>query len=105
MGIWTPKLPSIIFIMVEQNINGALHVVVTGGSDDFEFSTNLIGYVRFMIQHNDLTEKVSFLALYIMLIVFSVKFTWTYLKRVVNMAFLTIIAPTGVFPLFFAIFA
>ena len=28
-----------------------------------------------------------------MLIIYTIRFTWTYLKRVVNMAFLTLIAP------------
>ncbi len=75
------------------DIAGSIHVVVTGGDQDYEFSTNLIGYVRFMIQHNDFMEKVAYLALYIMLLVFTFKFTWTYLKRVVSLAFLTVLAP------------
>ena len=71
---------------------GTINVRVTG-SKMYSFSTNLIGYTRFMMQHVDLQEKVAFTTLYIMLLIFSVRFTWTYLKRVVNMAFLTVIAP------------
>lgn len=57
------------------------------------FYTNLMGYVRLMIQATDLNNKIAFLALYIMLVIYNVRFTWTYLKRVLTMAFLTLIAP------------
>lgn len=57
------------------------------------FDTNLMSYVRFMIQAGDAHVKLGFLALYLMLVIYSVRFTWIYLKRVVNMAFLTLIAP------------
>ncbi len=58
-----------------------------------DFGANLMSYVRFMVQAGDLQIKVGFLMLYIMLVIYSVRFTWIYLKRVVNMAFLTLIAP------------
>lgn len=58
-----------------------------------KFETNLMSYVRFMIQAGDLSTKLGFVGLYIMLVIYSVRFTWVYLKRVINMAFLTLIAP------------
>lgn len=58
-----------------------------------QFNTNLMGYVRFMVQAGDLYTKLGFFFLYIMLVIYSVRFTWVYLKRVINMAFLTLIAP------------
>lgn len=61
--------------------------------DGVTFDTNLIGYVRFMVQHKEWGEKLTFFILYIMLLIYTLRFTWTYLKRVLNMAFLTIIAP------------
>ena len=57
------------------------------------FETNLMNYVRFMVQAGDLSTKLGFLGLYIMLVIYSIRFTWIYLKRVINMAFLTLIAP------------
>ncbi len=57
------------------------------------FNTNLMNYVRFMVQASDLSVKLGFLGLYIMLVIYSIRFTWVYLKRVINMAFLTLIAP------------
>ena len=57
------------------------------------FGSNLMSYVRFMVQAGDFSTKIAFFALYIMLVIYSIRFTWVYLKRVVNMAFLTLIAP------------
>lgn len=57
------------------------------------FTGNLMSYVRFMIQAKDTSTSLGFFFLYIMLMIYTVKFTWVYLKRVVNMAFLTLIAP------------
>ncbi len=67
--------------------------VMDGNNEKYSFSTNLMGYIRFRVQSKDTVDALSFLLLYIMLVVFSVMFTWTYLKRLVNMAFLTLIAP------------
>lgn len=64
-------------------------ISVTG--QGFNFSANLMSFVRFMIQSKE--KGLIYFLLYIMLIVYTVRFTWTYLKRVVNMAFLTLIAP------------
>lgn len=74
-------------------VNASKVEVSLGSKGSISFAANLMSYVRFMVQAGDLTVKVSFLVLYIMLVIFSVRFTWIYLKRVVNMAFLTLIAP------------
>lgn len=57
------------------------------------FKTNLIGLARFKIQNDNVFSKLSYQVVYIALLVFTVKFAFVYLKRVVNMAFLTIISP------------
>ena len=46
-----------------------------------------------MIQSEDMMTKVGYEVMYIALIVYTIKFTIVYLKRVLNMAFLTLIAP------------
>ena len=61
--------------------------------DKYRFTTNLMGLVRFMIQSENFYLKVGYEVMYIALIVYTVKFTMVYLKRVLNMAFLTLIAP------------
>ena len=55
--------------------------------------TNLMGLVRFMVQSENFYTKVAYEVMYIALIVYTIKFTIIYLKRVMNMAFLTLIAP------------
>ena len=64
-------------------------------SDNSEnaFDTNLMGLVRFMVQSQNFYIKVGYEIMYIALIVYTIKFTFIYLKRVLNMAFLTLIAP------------
>ncbi len=84
--------------MLASDLGKTVHVSVPAGqvgsrSEGLEFNTNLMGYVRFMIQATDLNNKIAFLALYIMLVIFTIRFTWIYLKRVLTMAFLTLIAP------------
>lgn len=57
------------------------------------FTTNLLGEARFKTQYADLGTKVTYLILYIILVGYTCVFTWMYLKRLLMMAFLTIIAP------------
>jgi hypothetical protein len=53
-----------------------------------------MGYVRIMMQTNKGTsEFIGLVICYLILVIFTVMFTFTYLKRVLYMAFLTLIAP------------
>lgn len=85
----------VITSMISSGDGGSVNVVVVdnAGNESYSFSGNLMSYVRFMMQQRDTWTGIAFLALYLMLIIYNVRFTWTYLKRVVNMAFLTLIAP------------
>ena len=67
--------------------------IVDGSSTEAEFNTNLMGLVRIQVQYNDFTSQVTFLIFYIGLLVYTVKFTWVYMKRLITLMFLTIIAP------------
>jgi len=60
---------------------------------DKSFNTNLVGLARFQMQQNHFSAKIPYLIIYTALSVFSLKFTFVYLKRVLYMAFLTIISP------------
>ena len=64
-----------------------------GNNKSGEFVTNLIGLVRFLAQSSVSDFKMGYLIIYWFLIAATVKFTIVYLKRLVNMAFLTLIAP------------
>ena len=67
---------------------------ITNLMKNASLGTNLVSEVR---SHINLTsgfsETVGYEVMYIALIFFTIKFTFIYLKRVLNMAFLTLIAP------------
>ena len=86
-------LSETITSMISPGIGNSVKVVTTQNSEIPDFETNLMGYVRLMIQCEDLMDKLAFIALYLMLVIYTIRFTWIYFKRVVNMAFLTLIAP------------
>ena len=58
-----------------------------------KFTTNLTGLIRFQTQSRNLTKKIGNEIAYIMLIIFTVRFTIIYLKRMLYIAFLTITSP------------
>ena len=58
------------------------------------YPTNLIGQIRLQAQlANYGTESIGYSLCYLVLVLFTVIFSLTYLKRVLYMAFLTLIAP------------
>ena len=66
---------------------------VAAGNGYESFSTNLIGLVRFCTQYDLIALKIGYEIMYIMLVVYTFKFTFVYIRRVIYMAFLTVIAP------------
>lgn len=71
--------------------DGETSIVMTTSQGSFK--TNLLGSARFKTQYKNATQKVTYLIFYIALVIYTVLFTWTYLKRMLMMAFLTLIAP------------
>lgn len=86
-----------------QGTNNIPVIVVDGDADaaknatadnaKFKFNTDIMGYARFLVQYDDLGTKVLYFIIYIAMVIYTVMFTITYLKRSLTMAFLTIIAP------------
>lgn len=78
-----------------ETINGegedSVIITVTGQSESFK--TNLLGAARFKTQYYDAGQKLAYLIMYMALVIYTVMFTWFYLKRLLMMAFLTLIAP------------
>lgn len=60
---------------------------------DKVFVTNFMGLARFQSQQNSLINKLGFLMMYVCFISLTVKFTFIYFKRMINMAFLTLVSP------------
>ena len=57
------------------------------------YKTDLMGLCRLKIQSKDISAKLVYLIFYIALVIYTFMFTWTYVKRAITMAFLTLIAP------------
>lgn len=55
--------------------------------------TNLTGYVRLQAEHKEWGNATAYSLIYIVLVIYTVMFTFTYFKRFLWMAFLTMIAP------------
>jgi len=70
---------------------------ISGGANvdnaETAFSTNLTGLARFRLQYSSPMAKFMYLIIYTALVIYTLMFTITYLKRVLIMAFLTLIAP------------
>ena len=58
-----------------------------------KFATNFLGAARYKTQYKDIGLKLTYLIFYVALIIYTVVFTCFYLKRLLMMAFLTIMAP------------
>lgn len=87
-GKGTNNIPVIVVEGDAEAAKGA-----TADSAKFKFNTDIMGYARFLIQYDDLGTKVLYFIIYMAMVIYTVMFTITYLKRSLTMAFLTMIAP------------
>ena len=76
-----------------QSLNKPIKIIYSNDEKSASIITNFVGVVRFMVQSDDWYLKIGYEMMYILLVVYTFKFTFIYLKRVLNMAFLTLIAP------------
>ncbi len=76
-----------------QSSNQPIKIIYSNDEKSASIITNFVGVVRFMVQSDDWYLKIGYEMMYILLVVYTFKFTFIYLKRVLNMAFLTLIAP------------
>ena len=58
-----------------------------------QFNTNLMGLVRFRAEYSDSLAALANTILYCGIVIYTFIFTWTYLKRTLMIAFLTLISP------------
>ncbi len=68
-------------------------VVQIDGDNSYTFKTDLMGLIRFQMQYNEVGKKLLYLILYIAMVCYTCLFTFKYLKRVLIIAFLTLISP------------
>ena len=78
----------------EYGENGSFNTITVNTTpDNITFHTNLLGLARFQVQYEAVGPKIAYLIMYLALVVYTVMFTIFYLKRVIMMAFLTLMAP------------
>lgn len=58
-----------------------------------KFNTSLTGIARFQTKMDDGGTRLLYTIIYLALVIYTLMFTLTYLRRVITMAFLTLIAP------------
>ena len=61
--------------------------------NSIHFKTNITGYIRLLGQSKDWGDATAYTLIYFVLVIYTVMFTFTYLKRFLWMAFFTMIAP------------
>lgn len=82
--------------MITEGVDSGTEIIVQvtdSDQGDFMFKTDLTGLCRLQVQYSDLGARMIYLIFYIALVVYTVMFTWTYVKRAITMAFLTLMAP------------
>lgn len=72
------------------DINGN---TVTLGSTPVQFPTNLVGYDRMLSENPNAIPKLTYTVMYLALTFYTCYFFFIYIKRVIILTFLTIIAP------------
>ncbi len=91
--LFTMTLVEIITDGLSTSTEINMRLLHADGDKTLEMKTNLIGLCRTQVQYKDLGQRVIYLIFYIALVVYTVKFTWEYMKRTITMAFLTLISP------------
>ena len=82
--------------MVTEGVDSGTEIIVQVKDEeqgDFMFKTDLTGLCRFQVQYADLGARLIYLIFYIALVIYTLVFTWEYVKRAIIMAFLTLMAP------------
>lgn len=74
-----------LFIKINNNV-----YITTGG---VTFKTNFIGVMRFLAQSKDKADAWAYTIIYMVLVFYTISFTIQYLKRVLYIAFYTMISP------------
>ncbi|MCI8637134.1 MAG: hypothetical protein HFJ36_04750 [Clostridia bacterium] len=85
-------------LMVCDQITGLFSKEINEGyvvqvGDDAPFKTNLMGLVRFRAQSKKVGEVAAYTIIYGILVVYTCTFTFMYYKRLLYMAFFTMISP------------
>ena len=73
--------------------DGQNDAAIEENGKNVQFSTDLMGLIRFKMQYNNGWTKLLYLIFYMAMVMYTCLFTFYYLKRVIVIAFLTLISP------------
>ncbi len=89
--------------LIDDSINSSIYVDATKAKENdmvaddpmqrVKFKTTITGYIRFMTQLDDTGDCVAYSIMYFALVIYTIMFTITYVKRFLYVAFFTMIAP------------
>ena len=89
--------------LVDKSVNTSIYVdaskaeendaLINDGLEELKFKTTITGYVRFMAQSDDPGDCATYTIMYMALVIYTIMFTITYVKRFLYIAFFTMIAP------------
>ena len=82
--------------MITEGVDSGTEIIVhvtDSKNGDFSFKTDLTGACRMQVQYSDLSARFIYLVFYLALVIYTVMFTWIYIKRAITVAFLTLMAP------------
>ena len=85
-------------LMLTEQVNSLFgesvnNIVVEVSGENLKFNTNLMGLARFYAQSESPYDATAYTLIYLILVGYTIAFTWQYLKRFLYMAFFTMIAP------------
>ena len=63
-----------------QSSNKPIKIIYSNDENSASIITNFVGVVRFMVQSDDWYLKIGYEMMYILLVVYTFKFTFIYLK-------------------------
>ena len=80
--------------LIDSSIDDGIIVEMNAESNaPVYFRTNLLGFIRFNAQSFDFYNTVAYSIIYMVMVIYTCIFTFTYFKRFLYMAFFTMIAP------------
>ena len=89
--------------LIDESISSNIYVDATQAKENdlaaddpmtrVKFKTTITGYIRFMTQLDDTGDCVAYSIMYFAMVIYTVMFSITYIKRFLYVAFFTMIAP------------
>lgn len=82
---------------INQNASNIIQNFNENGTGTLKWKTDFAGYIRFFAQSNinslSVQTQFAYTVMYLVLVIYTLLFVFQYLKRLINIVFLTLVAP------------